>query len=81
MTMMKMTDKTVDDKKGGYGRWKGCVDQIFALKIKVDKYFGKYGKLYAAFMQMKKADCRSQGKDSLSILRVYGMGGRIMEKV
>ncbi len=47
--MMKITDKSVGDEQGGFRRGRGCVDQIFAVKILVEKYLEKDRKLFAAF--------------------------------
>ncbi len=30
---MKITDKSVGDEQGGFRKGRGCVDQIFAVKI------------------------------------------------
>ncbi len=43
--MMKLTDKSVGDEQGGFRKGRGCVDQIFALKILVEKYLEKDRKL------------------------------------
>ncbi len=39
--MMKVTDKSVGDEQGGFRKDRGCVDQIFAVKILVEKYLEK----------------------------------------
>ncbi len=36
--MMKITDKRVGDEQGDFWKGRGCVDQIFTLKILVEKY-------------------------------------------
>ncbi len=35
--MKKITDKSVGDEQGGFRKGRGCVDQIFAVKILVEK--------------------------------------------
>ncbi len=35
--MMKITDTSVGDEQGGFLKGRGCVDQIFALKILLEK--------------------------------------------
>ena len=37
------------------GGGKGCVDQIFAIKMMVEEYLRKDEKLCAAFMDLEKA--------------------------
>ncbi len=39
--LMKITDKSVGDEQGGFWKGRGCVDQIFAVKILVEKYLEK----------------------------------------
>ncbi len=39
--MMKITDKSVDDEQEGFRKGRGCVDQIFAVKILVEKFLEK----------------------------------------
>ncbi len=39
--IMKITDKSVGDEQGGFWKGRGCVDQIFAVKILVDRHVGK----------------------------------------
>ncbi len=53
--MMKITDKSVGDEQGGFWKGRGCKDQIFAVKISVEKYLEKDRKLFAAFMNLEKA--------------------------
>ncbi len=39
---MKLTDTNIlGNEKGGFRRGRGCVDQVFALKIIAEKYLGK----------------------------------------
>ncbi len=53
--MVKMTEKNVGDEQGGFRKGRGCVDQIFAVEIMVEKYLEKERKLFAAFMDLEKA--------------------------
>ncbi len=39
--MMKVTDKSVGDEQEGFREGRGCVNQIFAVKILVEKYLEK----------------------------------------
>ncbi len=65
--MMTITDKNVGDKQGGFQEGRGCVDQIFAVKMLVEKYLEKDRKLFAAFMDLEKA------YDKELIGRAYGI--------
>ncbi len=53
--MMKITDKSVGDEQGSFRKGRGCVDQIFAVNILMEKYLEKERKLFAAFMDLEKA--------------------------
>ncbi len=55
------------------------MDQIFALKIMVEKYLEKYRKLFAAFMDLGKACDKVDRKGLWDILRMYGVGGSLLQ--
>ncbi len=78
---MKVTDKSVGDKQGGFRKGRGCVDQIFAVKILVEKYLEKDKKLFAAFIDLEKAYDRVDRKGLWDTLRVYGVGGQLLERI
>ncbi len=48
--LMKISDKSVNDEQGSFRKGRGCLDQIFAMKILVEKYLEKDRKLFAAVM-------------------------------
>ncbi len=79
--MMKITEKIVGDNQGGFLKGRGCVDQIFAMKILVEKYLEKDRKLFAAFMDLEKAYDKVDRKGLWETLGVYGMGGQLLEGV
>ncbi len=57
------------------------MDQIFAVKILVEKYLEKNRKRFAAFMDLEKAYDRVDRKGLWETLRVYGVGGKLLEGV
>ncbi len=79
--MMKITDKSVGDEQGGFRRGRGRVDQIFAVKMLVEKYLDRERKLFAAFMDLEKVCDRVDRKGLWDILRVYGVGGQLLEGI
>ncbi len=79
--MMKITDKNVGAAQGGFRNGKGCVDKIFAVKILVAKYQEKDRKLSAAFMDLEKAYDRVNRKGLWNTLRVYWVGGQLLEGI
>ncbi len=81
-SMMKITDKSVGEEQGGFQNGKRCIDQIFAVKILVEKYYlEKDRKLFAAFMDLEKAYDRADRKGLWDTLRVYGVGGKLFEGI
>ncbi len=78
---MQVTEKKVSDEQGGFRRGKNCVDQIFVIKIQVEEYLGRDRKLYAAFMSVVKAYNRADRKALWNVLKIYGVGGQLMEGI
>ncbi len=60
---------------------RGCVDQIFAMKMLVEEYLGKDKKLYAAFMDLQKAYDRVDREALWSVLKIYGVGGQLLKGI
>ncbi len=79
--MMKITDKSMGAEQGGFRKGRGCVDQNFAVKILVEKYLEKDRKLFAAFMNLEKPYDRVDRKVLWDTLRVYGVGGQLLEGI
>ncbi len=52
--LREVTEGKVSEDQGGFGKGRGCVDQIFAMKRLVEGYLGKHKKLYAALMDLEK---------------------------
>ncbi len=77
--MVKITYKSVGAEQGGFRKGRGCIDQIFAVKILVEKYLEKDRKLFAAFVDMEKAYDRVDRKGLWDTLRVYGVEGKLFE--
>ncbi len=38
---MEVMEEKVDEEQGGFRKGRGCVHQIFAMKILMEKYIGK----------------------------------------
>ncbi len=76
-----MTEKKVSDEQGGFRKGKSYVDQIFAIKMLMGEYLGKDRKLHAAFMDIEKANDRGERKALWKVLKIYGVGGQLMEGI
>ena len=70
----------IQNKSGAEGFWKGggCIDQIFTVKSVAEKYVSKGRKLYAAFMDLEKAYDRVDREGLWEVLRIYGVGGQLL---
>ncbi|KAK3889840.1 hypothetical protein Pcinc_006166 [Petrolisthes cinctipes] len=77
--LIEVTGKKVSEEQGWFRKGRRCVDQIFALKSILEKYIGKGRKLYAAFMDLKKAYDRVDRKAMTEVLKIYSVGGSLLK--
>ncbi len=47
---MQITGSRVSEEQGGFRKGRGCVDQIFSLRMTVEKMLMKGKKVYEAFI-------------------------------
>ncbi len=76
--LMEVTEGKVSEEQGGFRKGRGCVDQIFVMKMLVEEYLGKDKKLYGAFMDLEKAYDRVDREALWSVLKIYGVGGQLL---
>ncbi len=50
----EITRGKIGEEQGGFIEGRGCVDQIFTVKLLAEKYIEKRKKLYAAFVDLEK---------------------------
>ena len=75
------TEEVICDVQGGFRRGMGCVDQVFAVRQICEKYMAKGKDVFWAFMDLEKAYDRVDRTGMWDILKVYGVGGRLLEGV
>ncbi len=75
------TEGMIRDEQGGFRRGKGCVDQIFAVRQVCQKYLAKSKEVFWAFMDLEKAYERTDREGLWTVLRLYGLGGRLLKGV
>ena len=73
--MMRVTESSIGNEQGGVRKGRRCVDQIFVLKVIVEKYLEKDRKFVAAFMDLEKAHDNVDRRGLWDVHRVYGVGG------
>ena len=75
------TEHQIGEEQCGFRSGRGCVDQVFALKNVCEKYLDKQRDLYVAFMDLEKAYDRVDREALWKVLRIYGVGGKLLEAV
>ena len=76
-----ITESCVSEEQGAFQKGRGCVDQIFTLRMIVEKMLAKGKKVYAAFMDLEKAYDRIDWEAMWDVLRVYEVGGKLLNAV
>jgi len=79
--VQEITNGKVSEEQGGFRTGKGCVDQIFNMRMVIEKMLAKDKKVYAAFMDLEKAYDRVDWEAMWDVLKVYGVGGRLLSGV
>jgi hypothetical protein len=75
------TSHKIWDVQCGFMSGRGCTDQMFSLKMIVDKYLGVNKKVFAAFVDLEKAYDRINRNVLWKVLREYGVNERLIRCV
>ena len=75
------TEGVIGDEQCGFRRGRGCTDQIFAVRQVCEKYLAKGKEVFWAFMDLEKAYDRIDREALWTVLRMYGIGGRLLKGV
>ena len=75
------TENVIVEVQGGFRRGRGCTDQIFTVRQICEKYLGKGKDVYFAFLDLEKAYDRVDRDAMWNVLRLYGIGGRLLRGV
>ncbi len=81
MRVMKVIEGKVSEEQGGFRKGRGCVDQIFAMKMLVEEYLGKVKKLYATYMNLEKAYNKVDREALRSVLQIYGVARQLLKGI
>ncbi len=81
LRLVEVTEGNVSEEQEGFRKGRGCVDQIFAMKMLAEEYLRKDKKLYAAFMDLEKAYERVDREAFWSVLKIYGVGGQLLKGI
>lgn len=77
----KVTEGKVSEEQRGFRKGKGCVDQIFAIKITVKACLGKSKKRYESFMGFKNTYDGVNREALWSVLKIYCVGGVLLNGI
>jgi len=79
--VMDITESRISEEQGGFRKGRGCVDQIFSVRMTAEKYLTKGRKLYVAFMDLEKAYDRVDWNAMWDVLKIYGVGGPLLNGI
>ena len=72
------TENVIAKVQSGFTRGRGCTDQIFIVRQICEKHLGKGKDVYFAFLDLEKAYDRVDRDAVWNVLRLYGIGSRLM---
>ena len=75
------TENVISEVQGGFRRGRGCTDQTFVVRQIGEKYAAKGKDVYFAFLDLEKAYDRVDREAMWKVLRIYGVGGRLLRAV
>ena len=75
------TENVIVEVQGGFRRSRGCTDQIFIVRQICEKCLGKGKDVYFAFLDLEKAYDRVDRDAMWNVLRLNGIGGRLLQGV
>ena len=78
---MNRTDSVLGEEQCGFRSRRGCVDQLFVVKQLYEKFLAKGKDLFWAFMDLEKANNRVDRDALWQMLRLYGVGGKLLKAV
>ena len=79
--MKRKSNDSVSNEQCGFRDRRGCVDQILCLKNLIENSLERNKKLYVGYMDLEKAYDRIDREGLWECLRMYGIGGRLLEAV
>ena len=75
------TEGVIGDEQCGFRRGRGCMDQVFVVRQVCEKYIANAKNVFWAFMDLEKAYDRIDRKAVWEVLRLYGVGGKLLNAV
>ena len=80
--IVNRTDGVLGKEQCGFRCGRGCVDQIFVVRQLCEKFLAAKGKdLFWAFMDLEKAYDKLDRDALWQVLRLYGVGSKLLKAV
>ena len=75
------TERVIREEQCGFRKGRSCTDQIFTVRQLSEKFIEKGKDVYWAFMDLEKAYDRVDREAMWQVLRLYGVGGKLLRAV
>ena len=75
------TECTIGEEQCGFRQGTGCMDQLFVVRQVCEKYLANGKDVFVAFMDFEKAYDTIDRHGMWQIIRLYGVGGKLLKAV
>ena len=79
--VMRLTEERVGEEQGGFRKGRGCMDQVFTLRMIGEKCLEKQREVFVCFLDLEKACDRVDRRKLWEVLREYGVGERLLSGI
>ena len=76
--VIENSEGQVGEEQSGFRKGRGCTDQVFVLRQVCEKMKEKGKQAWIAFMDLEKAYDRIDRHAMWQVMRIYGIGGRVL---
>ena len=76
-----LTENLIGEEQCGFRKGRGCVDQVFVIRQVCEKFLSAGKAVFFAFMDLEKAYDRVDRKALWEVLRMYGVGSKLLAGV
>merc|ERR1711895_129466 len=79
--VVETSEQQIGEEQSGFRKGRSCADQIFVVRQLCEKLKEKRKLVYMAFMDLEKAYDRVDREALWQVLRIYGIGGRVLRGI